>query len=98
GWCIDGMWWVRSDPLGPERTRIVAGSCFPRKTRERNDFSEVVESYYKRLDITIPEDIKAAEDQQVGLRSPYYQPGRLSYLEQLVHTIDNWVLDRVLDK
>ena len=57
----------------------------------------MVERYYKRLDITIPEDIKASEDQQVGLRSPYYRPGRLSYLERLVNTIDNWVLDRVLD-
>jgi phenylpropionate dioxygenase-like ring-hydroxylating dioxygenase large terminal subunit len=98
GCCIDGMWWVRSDPLGPERTRITAGSCFPRKVLERNDFADIVPLYYKRLDTTIPEDIKAAEDQQIGLRSPYYRPGRLSYLEQLVHTIDNWVLDQVLDK
>ncbi len=97
GCCIDGMWWIRSDPLGPERTRITAGSCFPRKVLERNDFADIVPRYYKRLDTTIPEDIKAAEDQQVGLRSPYYRPGRLSYLEALVHTIDNWVLDRVLD-
>jgi choline monooxygenase len=97
GWCIDGMWWVRSDPLGPERTRITAGSCFPRKTRDRADFAEVAQRYYKRLDLTIPEDIKASEDQQRGLRSPYYKPGPMSYLERLVNTIDNWVLDRVLD-
>jgi hypothetical protein len=31
------------------------------------------------------------------VNSPYCQPGRFSYREPLVHTIDNWVLDRVLD-
>ncbi|MCK6453717.1 MAG: aromatic ring-hydroxylating dioxygenase subunit alpha [Alphaproteobacteria bacterium] len=98
GCCVDGMWFVRSDPLGPERTRLVVGTCFPRATLERRDFAKVAKRYYKRLDTTIPEDIKAAEDQQAGLRSPYYRPGRLSYLEQLVHSIDNWVLDRVLDR
>ena len=32
-----------------------------------------------------------------GVSSPYALPGRCSYREPLVHAIDNWVLDRVLD-
>ena len=32
-----------------------------------------------------------------GVSSPYALPGRFSYREPLVHAIDNWVLDRVLD-
>ena len=31
-----------------------------------------------------------------GVASPLARPGRLSYMEPLVHTIGNWVLDRVL--
>ena len=52
--------------------------------------------YYKRWDISIPEDNGISELQQRGLRSPFAKPGRLSVAEPLVHTFGNWVLDRVL--
>lgn len=96
GLCNDGMWFVRTDPLGPESTRIVIGLCLPEAVRERPDYETILPLYQKRFLATVPEDVTAAEEQQRGLRSPYYRPGRLSYLEQLVHTIDNWVLDRVI--
>lgn len=96
GFCVDGMWWVRTDPLGPHKTRLVVGTCFPRKTVERTDFEQVVQSYYKRLDTTIPEDNAACELQQKGLMSPFNRPGRIGRLEKLVHSINNWVLDRVI--
>ena len=44
------------------------------------------------------EDNVISEQQQEGMRSPLASPGRLSYLEPLVHTLGNWVLDRVLDE
>ena len=44
------------------------------------------------------EDNVISEQQQEGLRSPLVSPGRLSHLEPLVHTIANWVLDRVVDE
>jgi len=48
--------------------------------------------------VTIDEDILASERQQKGLETPYAPPGRFSYREPLVHQIDNWILDQVLDK
>jgi hypothetical protein len=32
------------------------------------------------------------------VNSPFCRPGRFSEREPLVHEIDNWILDRVLDR
>jgi len=98
GCTIDCMWWLELHPLGPERTRLVVGSCFPEKALARADFEEVAANYYKRWDISIPEDNAVSALQQRGLSSPFARPGRLSSLEPLVHDFDNWVLDKVLDE
>ena len=84
-------------PIGPGRTRMVHGALFPRNRLSRSDYKEVVENYFKRWDITIEEDIIASERQQKGVDTDYAMPGRFSYREPLVHEIDNWVLDQVLD-
>ncbi len=97
GCTYDCMWWLELHPLGPARTRLIVGSCFPRSTAARPDFAAVVERYYRRWDLSIPEDNVISERQQQGLESPFCPPGRFSFMEPLVHTIDNWVLDRVLD-
>ena len=94
---IDCMWWMEFQPLGPRRTKVVVGSCFPQSTVQRSDFEEVVEAYYARLDASHPEDNDAAILQQRGLESPHAQPGRLSVRETGVHVVDNWILDQVLD-
>ena len=93
---VDCMWWMEFQPLGPRRTKVVVGSCFPQSTVERPDFAEVVEAYYARLDASHPEDNDAAILQQRGLESPHAGPGRLSVREVGVHAVDNWVLDQVL--
>lgn len=97
GCTIDCMWYIELHPQGPRRTQVIVGSCFPKKTVARPDFSEVVTKYYKRWDTSISEDNEISERQQGGLQSPLSAPGRFSYLEPIVHIIDNWVLDRVLD-
>ena len=97
GCTYDCMWWLELHPLGPARTKLIVGSCFPRSTAARPDFADVIQKYYKRWDISIPEDNVISERQQIGLQSPFTRPGRFSYMEPLVHVIDNWVLDRVLD-
>jgi choline monooxygenase len=93
----DCMWWLEVHPRGPEAMHLIAGSCFPRATIAREDFAEVVERYYRRWDRSIPEDNVISEIQQQGLRSPFARPGRFSFLEPLVHSLANWVLDRVED-
>jgi choline monooxygenase len=93
----DCMWWLELHPLSASATRLIVGSCFPRATAARADFDEVVQRYYKRWDISIPEDNAISDIQQRGLSSPFARPGRLTHLEPLVHDLANWVLDRVLD-
>jgi hypothetical protein len=56
-----------------------------------------VQKYYTRWDKSIPEDNWISEEQQAGLDSPYSRTSRVSHKEVLVHTMANWVLDRVLD-
>ncbi|MGE3979103.1 MAG: aromatic ring-hydroxylating dioxygenase subunit alpha [Nitrospira sp.] len=96
GVTIDCMWWLELRPLGPEKTELIVGSSFPEETVARADFEEVIQKYYKRWDLSIPEDNDISELQQKGVRSPYAEPGRFSHLEPLVHKIDNWIVDRVL--
>jgi choline monooxygenase len=96
GCTTDCMWWLELHPLSAARTRLIVGSCFPRAITQRSDFEEVVQRYYKRWDISIPEDNDISARQQVGLSSPFSRPGRLSHAEPLVHVFNNWVLDRVL--
>jgi choline monooxygenase len=97
GCTIDTVWYLEMHPLGPDRTRMVHGALFPKKRFERPDFEEIAKNYYHRWDVTLEEDIVASERQQKGLDSPYAPPGRFSYREPLVHEIDNWILDKVLD-
>lgn len=96
GCTFDCMWWLEMHPQGPASTRLLVGSCFPRETTECNDFEQIAANYYERWDISIPEDNVISDQQQRGLASPHAEPGRFSFMEPLVHEIDNWVLDRVL--
>jgi phenylpropionate dioxygenase-like ring-hydroxylating dioxygenase large terminal subunit len=96
GCTYDCMWWLELHPMGPEKTKLIVGSSFPRSSVERPDFAEVVQHYYRRWDISIPEDNHISELQQRGLSSPLARPGRLAQVEPLVHTFGNWVLDHVL--
>ena len=95
---IDCAWYLEMHPLGPGKTRMIHGALFPKYRVERPDFKEVVENYFHRWDVTIDEDILASERQHKGLDSPYAPPGRFSHREPLVHQIDNWILDQVLDR
>jgi choline monooxygenase len=94
----DCMWWLQEFPLGPGRTKVVIGSCFPRATAARPDFADKVAKYYRRWDKALPEDNAISERQQAGLGSRFARPGRLSVHEPAIHRIANWVLDRVLDE
>ena len=97
GCTYDCMWWLEMHPQGPTKSKLTVGSSFPNATVARDDFDEVVERYYRRWNISIVEDNVISEQQQQGIASPFAQPGRLSIMEPLVHTLGNWVLDRVLD-
>jgi hypothetical protein len=93
----DCAWWLEVQPRGPNRSIVVVGSMFPKSTVARPDFEQIVKLYYKRWDKSLPEDNWISELQHVGL-SPYFKTSaRLSTYEPLVHTFNNWVLDKVLE-
>lgn len=94
---IDCAWYLEMHPISANKTLMVHGALFPRDRLQRPDFEEVAKNYYERWDITIEEDLLASVRQQKGLETPYAPPGRFCYREPLVHAIDNWILDRVLD-
>ena len=96
GLTYDCMWWLELHPVSAGRSKLIVGSCFPKETVARGDFDDLVENYYERWNISIIEDNEISDIQQIGITSPFVRPGRFSYMEPLVHTIDNWVLDRVL--
>ncbi len=98
GCAPDCMWWLELHPMGPARSKLIVGSCFPRSTIARPDFEQEVQKYYFRWDKSIPEDNHISEEQQRGLSSPYCRTSRVSTHEILVNTIANWVLDRTLDR
>ena len=93
----DGVFCIEQYPDGPTRTKIVLVSCFPKKVTEQDDFDRIVDRYYHRIDYSVPEDIWISEEQQAGLTSTFSTTSRLSSEEPIVHSIANWVLDRVLD-
>jgi len=93
---FDCMWWLEIHPRGPNSMHLIAGSCFPSATAARSDFAEVAQRYYRRWDKSIPEDNVISEIQQHGISSPFARVGRLSFMEPLVHTFANWILDRVV--
>lgn len=96
GCAQDCMWYLELNPQAPDRTRLTVGSCFPASTVARPDFEDVVQTYFRRWDKSIPEDNWISEVQQEGLSSPLSRTSRVSHHEVLVHKIANWVLGRVL--
>ena len=95
---IDAMWTFQCLPLSPERTRVIHTSLFPTSRLEWPDFETLAANYYKRQDMVVKEDNDITVIQQRGLRSPLTRPGRFATKEKIVHALDNWVLDRVLDQ
>lgn len=94
---LDCMWFKQMIPDGPDRMRNETAFCFPRAVVERPDFEQIVERYHRRFEMVIAEDNAIAERQYAGLGHRLARAGRLSRFEPLVHVIDNWILDRVLD-
>lgn len=96
GFSMDCVWWMECRPLGPAQTAVIVGSCFPKSTVARPDFQEKVEMYYRRWDVSHPEDNAISELVQQGLSSPLAKAGRYHPLEKGIHKISNWVLDQVI--
>ena len=96
GWTIDCMWIFELHPSGPESVKVVGASFFPEDRTHRNNFDDVAQAYYERMDAILPEDNVAVEAQQRGLRVPVQAASKFTHMETLCHAFDNWILDQVL--
>ncbi|MEQ8964760.1 MAG: SRPBCC family protein [Azospirillaceae bacterium] len=94
---IDSMWWIHKVPIAPDRTGIEVARAFLRHTVARADFETFAPRYYARWDKVIDEDNAITEIQFEGIRSPLSRPGPYAPGEGVLHAIDNWILDRILD-
>ena len=91
----DCMWWLALRPLGPARTLLSLGGCFPKATTALPGFAANAQPYYARWERVAREDVAMLERQQEGLASPLYRPGRLSWRDALVHEVHRWLAARV---
>ena len=91
----DCMWWLTVRPIAADRTVLSIGGCFPRQTVEQPNFEADAAPYYKRWESVALEDVGVLEKLQTALHSRLFQPGPLSWRDDLVHTFDRWVLDRI---
>ena len=96
GWTIDCMWIFELHPTGPESVKVVGASFFPEERTQRNNFDDIAQAYYARMDAILPEDNLAVEMQQKGLRVPVQAASKFTHMETLCHAFDNWILDQVL--
>ncbi len=91
----DCMWWLTVHPVAADRTVLSIGGCFPRRTVEQPNFEAEAAPYYKRWESVAREDVGVLEKLQTALHSRLFQPGPLSWRDDLVHTFDRWVVDRL---
>ena len=91
----DCMWWLAMRPVAADRTVLSLGGCFPRSTAVLPDFATDAALYYERWISVAAEDVGILEKQQRGLGSMLYRPGRLSWRDDLVQAVHNWVIARM---
>jgi choline monooxygenase len=91
----DCMWWLTTRPVAADRTVLSIGGCFPRQTVEQPNFEQDAAPYYKRWEAVALEDGGVLEKLQIAIGSRLFRPGPLSWRDDLVHTFDQWVLNRL---
>ena len=87
---VDYVRSVRLDPLGPDRTRLVAEWHFAPETLAQPGFDAARVADFAR--IVLGQDGDACEMNQRGLASPAYLRGRLMPEEYEIHRFHEWVL------
>ena len=93
----DALGYLYALPKGPEQCALTVASCFPNATVERPNFEEGASAHYAYWEAVNPEDIRAVESSQRGVRSRFYRSGRYSIQEKVPHRFHNYIIDRVLN-
>ena len=83
-------------PLGPDRCRLLMGSCFPKSAMEHPAFEEEAARLEDARKQIMSEDTAVCESAHKGMTSRLAGRGRYSHREQLTHRLHNYVIDRVV--
>ena len=83
-------------PLGPDRCRLLMGSCFPESAIKHPAFEKAAARLEEAREQIMREDTTVCESSHRGLKSRFASRGRYSHRERLTHRLHNYVLDRVL--
>ena len=83
-------------PLGPDRCRLLMGSCFHESAIKHPAFEKAAAQLEEAREQIMREDTAVCESSHRGLKSRFASRGRYSHRERLTHRLHNYVLDRVL--
>ncbi|MCA0273379.1 MAG: aromatic ring-hydroxylating dioxygenase subunit alpha [Proteobacteria bacterium] len=93
---VDYVRSVRLEPLGPDRTRLVAEWHFAPETLAQPGFDPARVADFAK--IVLAQDGDACEMNQRGINSPAYEQGRLMPEEYEIHRFHGWVLNQMEGK
>ena len=94
----DSMWVYEAFPKDESTCIVTQSTCFHPTTIGQDNFEEVSEIYYERMDTALDEDIIALSNQFIGLQSPKAMQGPFSpILEHNVANFAKWYSSRILD-
>lgn len=91
----DCMWWLAVRPVGPDRSVLSVGGCFPKEYLDAPNFQTLAQPYFQRWEAVAREDAGILEKQQHGMSSVLFEPGMLSSRDDAVHTLGEWVRKRL---
>jgi choline monooxygenase len=91
----DCIWWLSVRPVAVDRSVLSVGGCFPKEYLALPDFSARAAPYIKRWEAVAREDAGILEKQQRGLSSVLAKPGVLSWRDDRVLALNNWVRARL---
>ncbi|MEM1442729.1 MAG: aromatic ring-hydroxylating dioxygenase subunit alpha [Verrucomicrobiota bacterium] len=90
----DSAIWYRTQPLGPDRMRLMTTMLVPKSTVSHPNFSEMLK---EGIDLSVSfhlEDMEVCMAVQRGYYSSGYQRGRLSHLEKPIWFIHRYLAAR----
>lgn len=90
---VDYVRAVKVEPTGPETTRLTAEWYFSPETLAQPGFDAAGVAAF--AEIVMAQDGEVAELNQVGLRSPAHDRGRLMPEEYAIHDFHRWVLEHM---
>lgn len=83
-------------PLGPDRCRLLMGSCFSEAAMSHPNFEKAAARLEEARVQIMSEDTVVCESAHQGMKSRLAGRGRYSHRERLTHRLHQYVIDRVL--